>query len=63
MYPLEVKDHIEKLWNKDKELLDLIFGKYAPTEDGTSYKTDSLGTRMFFMTKLLVPPNRFRPES
>jgi hypothetical protein len=25
--------------------------------------SDSLGYKMFFMNKLIVPPNRFRPES
>ncbi len=28
--PLEIKDHIEKLWNAEKDLLDLIYGKYCP---------------------------------
>jgi len=27
------------------------------------YESDSMGPKMFFMQKLLVPPNRFRPES
>ena len=63
MTQIEVKDHIEKLWAKDKEILDLIFGRYYPEIDGEPYVSDSLGPQMFFINKLLVPPNRFRPES
>lgn len=63
MTPIEVKDQIERLWAKDKDLLELIFGRYYPVMDGEAFVTDSLGPKMFFITKLLVPPNRFRPES
>lgn len=63
MYPLAIKDHIEKLWAKEKDLLDLIFGKYCPTQDGSAFESDSLGAQMFFLQQLIVPPNRFRPES
>lgn len=59
----EVKDHIERLWAKEKNLLDLIYGRYHPIVDGEPYVSDSLGPKMFFMNKLIVPPNRFRPES
>ena len=61
--PIEVKDHIEKLWAKEKDLLDIFFGRYYPVLDGEPYVSDSLGPQMFFISKLLVPPNRFRPES
>jgi hypothetical protein len=27
---MEVKDHIERLWEKEKELLELLFGRYYP---------------------------------
>lgn len=30
--PIEVRDHIEKLWNKEYELLGLLFGKYNPSK-------------------------------
>lgn len=60
---IEVRDHIERLWFKEKELLDLMYGRYYPAVDGEAFKTDSLGPKMFFMNKLIVPPNRFRPES
>lgn len=60
---IEVRDQIEKLWNKERELLDLMFGRYYPAKEGEPYVSDSLGPRMFFLNKLIVPPNRFRPES
>ena len=61
--PIEVKDYVEKLWRNEKELLDLMYGRYYPVTDGEPYVSDSLGAKMFFIQKLLVPPNRFRPES
>ena len=61
--PLEVKDHIERLWAKDSEILSLIFGKYYPTVEGEEFVNETLGPNMFFVNKLIVPPNRFRPES
>ncbi len=54
---------IEKLWRKEKEILDLLYGRYYPEVEGEPYISDSLGAKMFFIQKLLVPPNRFRPES
>ena len=30
--PIEVRDHIQKLWNKEHELLGLLFGKYDPSK-------------------------------
>jgi hypothetical protein len=41
----------------------LIYGKYHPVADGEQYVSDTLGDKMFFIQKLIVPPNRFRPES
>ena len=51
------------MWAKEKDLLDIFFGRYYPALEGEPYVTDSLGPQMFFISKLLVPPNRFRPES
>jgi hypothetical protein len=34
---IEVKDHIEKLWAKEKDLLDLMFGRYYPSIDDEPY--------------------------
>lgn len=61
--PQEVKDLMEKLWRKEKDLLSLIYGRYHPVADGEQYASDTLGEKMFFIHKLIVPPNRFRPES
>jgi len=45
MQPLEVKYHIEKLWEKEKGLLSLIYGRFYPdSEKGRGqYKPQSLG--------------------
>lgn len=40
-----------------------MFGRYYPSIEGEPYVSDSLGAKMFFLNKLIVPPNRFRPES
>ncbi len=40
-----------------------MFGRYYPAIVGEPFVNDSLGSQMFFMSKLIVPPNRFRPES
>ncbi len=40
-----------------------MFGRYYPSIEGEPFVTDSLGSKMFFLNKLIVPPNRFRPES
>jgi DNA-directed RNA polymerase I subunit RPA1 len=45
--PLEVEEHMRRLWTEAGSLLEPLFGSY----------------RIFFMSSLLVSPNRFRPES
>jgi hypothetical protein len=45
--PLEVREHMKRLWAEAGSLLDLLFGSFE----------------IFFMNNLLVSPNRFRPES
>ena len=61
--PQEVKDHLEKTWRKEGDLLNLMYGKYEPVAQGERREVQSLGVPMFFLNKVLVPPNRFRPES
>lgn len=62
--PLEVQDHIKKLWNREKDLLDLMYGKFEPIYDRRGpYEVQSLGQQVFFLKKIVVPPTRFRPES
>lgn len=63
MSPIEVKDHIDALWRNEKDLLSIMFGRFYPDVDGEPYVNDTLGPKMFFLTNLIVPPNRFRPES
>lgn len=60
LHPLEVKQRMKQLWEKDQELLNLIFGKVDET--GLITNTGQ-GFDMFFMNTLLVTPNRFRPET
>lgn len=52
--PIEVKVHIEKLWEQEGELLKAIF------EGGGD---QGGGLDLFFLTVLPVPPSRFRPVS
>ena len=40
-----------------------MYGKYEPISEGERLEVKSLGVEMFFLNKVLVPPNRFRPES
>lgn len=61
--PSEVKDHIEKTWRKEGDLLNLIYGKFEPKVKGAEFETQSLGSQIFFIQKVIVPPTRFRPES
>lgn len=58
-----MKDHINKLWAAQGQLLDLIYGKYEAEEGGQPVRVDSLGSAMFFLNNIVVPPTRFRPES
>jgi len=61
--PSEVKTHIERMWRKEADLLNLVYGKFEPAEKGKPFETTSLGSQMFFIDLVLVPPTRFRPES
>ena len=47
--PTEVKDHIEKLWKKEGDLLNLIYGKFEPISDGKPFEITSLGSQIFFI--------------
>ena len=40
-----------------------MYGKFEPTAAGQPFETQSLGSQMFFLDQVLVPPTRFRPES
>jgi len=70
MHPLEVKEHINRLWEVEDELMDLLFGKVVSNDHtkpkGRTYKYYRVlpnDREMFFISAVIVPPNRFRPES
>jgi len=58
--PIEVIDHIRKLWKNEEALLNLMYGKVDTKSDTYA---DSMGLDQFFMSTVIVPPTRFRPES
>lgn len=35
--PIEVKDHIKRFWEKERELLELIFGRYYANNSDEPY--------------------------
>jgi hypothetical protein len=42
--PLEVREHISKLWNREKDLLDLMYGKFEPIfERSGPFEVTTLG--------------------
>ncbi len=66
--PIEVRDYIRKLWRKEKEVLDLMFGTIIVNQvtlekKQKGYKIMSNDFNMFFIEVVLVTPNRFRPEN
>lgn len=61
--PVEVRDHINRLWRKEGDLLNLVYGKFEPAGPNKPFETTSLGVQLFFVDQVVVPPVRFRPES
>lgn len=51
--PLEVKDHIVRLWEKDSEILDIVFGNVFPNKE-TGFEIQSTGFEIFFIENLIV---------
>jgi len=43
--PIEVQDHIKRLWAKDGQLLGLMYGRFDRTYP---MRTDSMGFKQFF---------------
>jgi len=60
--PIEVRDHINQLWERDYDLLDIVFGNIFPNME-RNFEVKSTGAEIFFIENLIVTPNRFRPES
>ena len=55
--PIEVKEHIIKVWGNDGDFLSELLGGY-PTPKAKRRVAD---TSMFFIDVLPVAPSRFRP--
>ena len=43
--PIEVQDHIRKLWNKESQLLGLMYGRF---DQSKPFETDTMGFKQFF---------------
>lgn len=56
--PAEVRWRLSRLFEKEQEVLSLVYCKSPRTRMAKSLKSD-----MFFLDTVLVPPNRFRPEA
>ncbi|TFA97904.1 DNA-directed RNA polymerase I subunit [Trichoderma ghanense] len=55
---MEVRARLEELFRKEQDLLSLVYNAKPPTQSSQKVTPD-----MFFITVVLVPPNRFRPEA
>jgi DNA-directed RNA polymerase I subunit RPA1 len=56
--PQEVQAAMEQLFEKERELLDLVYNSRADSKGRTS-----VSASMFFIKDLLVPPNKYRPDA
>jgi DNA-directed RNA polymerase I subunit RPA1 len=54
----EVKAQLTLLFDKEQEVLSLIYDSRSPAKKATKVSAD-----MFFLQTLLVPPNKYRPEA
>jgi DNA-directed RNA polymerase I subunit RPA1 len=62
--PMEVKEHIERLWSKEKDFLDLMLGSPKSTRRPSAHQSYRKSSPdIFFLEVVAVPPNRFRPLS
>lgn len=56
--PAEVRWRLSRLFEKEQEVLVLVYCKQPRAKMAKSMESD-----MFFLDTVLVPPNRFRPEA
>ncbi|KAF8864699.1 beta and beta-prime subunits of DNA dependent RNA-polymerase [Acephala macrosclerotiorum] len=56
--PIEVKANLTLLFEKEQEILSLIYNSRSTAKKATKVSAD-----MFFLQTLLVPPNKYRPEA
>ncbi|KAI5457229.1 hypothetical protein BGZ63DRAFT_427953 [Mariannaea sp. PMI_226] len=55
---MEVQARLSELFVKEQELVSLLYNAKPPTRSSPKATPD-----MFFLTTVLVPPNRYRPEA
>lgn len=58
--PIEIAEHLKKLWSNEREALELL---YCTRGRGSRRREGSLDSSMFFIRTVLVPPSRFRPAA
>lgn len=71
LHPLEVREQVRRLWNRDGDLFSIVFGNvFSSKFKKFGFEVKSAGSDMFFLETILVfnilikvTPNRFRPES
>ncbi|KAJ4314688.1 hypothetical protein N0V84_008763 [Fusarium piperis] len=56
--PMEVRARLVELFDKEQDLVSLLYDAKPRTRSSRNVTSD-----MFFMTSVLVPPNRYRPEA
>jgi DNA-directed RNA polymerase I subunit RPA1 len=56
--PMEVKAELILLFEKEQDILSLVYNSRSTAKKATPVSPD-----MFFMQTLLVPPNKYRPEA
>ncbi|KAK7403596.1 hypothetical protein QQX98_010648 [Neonectria punicea] len=55
---MEVQARLKELFVKEQDLVSLLYSAKPPTRSSPDVTPE-----MFFMTTILVPPNRYRPEA
>lgn len=55
---MEVRARLNELFIKEQDLMSLLYNAKPPTRSSVKVTPD-----MFFMTVIMVPPNRYRPEA
>ncbi|KAK3191831.1 hypothetical protein K4F52_002257 [Lecanicillium sp. MT-2017a] len=55
---MEVRERLRELFKKEQDLISLLYNAKPPTR-----RSEHVTPEMFFVTIVLVPPNRYRPEA
>ncbi|KAG8407441.1 hypothetical protein J3459_014176 [Metarhizium acridum] len=56
--PMEVRARLSELFKKEQDIVSLLYNSKPRTRSSPDITPD-----MFFITTILVPPNRYRPEA